>query len=517
MKKIYIFYPFLLAVFPLLSFYNHNRHELVLRVIFLPLTVIILLSIVCYFAVISFLKNKIKARIVTSLLIFMFFSYGHLVKLLEKSNLVDDQIIESSYLISVWLLIFSLIILLIIKSKKNHALLSEILKITSIILVIIPVFQIGYFEFNKKSWKPLAENMIGKLQLSTDFCSSETCRDVYYIIVEKYASNNVLKEHFNYDNSDFTAFLERQGFYVAENSRSNYLITPLSLASSLNMDYLHELAQYMGEDSPDRRPIYKMITDYKAWRYLKSKGYKFIHIGPYWDVSTYNKFADINYKYKALSLSEFSRLFLETTILFPIMNKIHVVNYLEERTRHYNFSLDQIDKLIEYSQRKGPKYVFAHLYITHDPYVFDKGGEFVTEMQGKEHGYKNNYVNTLVFANTKLKNLIEKILSNSEKEPIIILQADEGPRSERFFQDTSILWKYSTKEEFRVKTGILSAYYLPSIDEAIIYPSITPVNTFRLIFNHYFGENYTLLPDQVFAHQDYHHPYALWEITQLLQ
>ena len=41
---------------------------------------------------------------------------------------------------------------------------------------------------------------------------------------------------------------------------------------------------------------------------------------------------------------------------------------------------------------------------------------------------------------------------------------------------------------------ILNAYYLPGHSD-IAYPTISPVNTFRLIFNTYFGTDYELLPD----------------------
>ena len=33
---------------------------------------------------------------------------------------------------------------------------------------------------------------------------------------------------------------------------------------------------------------------------------------------------------------------------------------------------------------------------------------------------------------------------------------------------------------------------------AKLYPAISPVNSFRLIFNEYFGANYPLLPDQTY-------------------
>jgi len=43
---------------------------------------------------------------------------------------------------------------------------------------------------------------------------------------------------------------------------------------------------------------------------------------------------------------------------------------------------------------------------------------------------------------------------------------------------------------------ILNAYYLPDGGSEAIYPAISPVNTFRTIFNRYFGGNLPLLEDR---------------------
>jgi hypothetical protein len=51
--------------------------------------------------------------------------------------------------------------------------------------------------------------------------------------------------------------------------------------------------------------------------------------------------------------------------------------------------------------------------------------------------------------------------------------------------------KTNKKERF----SILNAYYLPGGGEKLLYPGITPVNTFRVIFKYYFGADIELLPD----------------------
>jgi hypothetical protein len=49
------------------------------------------------------------------------------------------------------------------------------------------------------------------------------------------------------------------------------------------------------------------------------------------------------------------------------------------------------------------------------------------------------------------------------------------------------------------RTKNLLAVYLPDQSYKKFYPSISPVNTFRIIFDQYFGADYTLLPDTTYV------------------
>ena len=172
------------------------------------------------------------------------------------------------------------------------------------------------------------------------------------------------------------------------------------------------------------------------------------------------------------------------------------------------------EKLAEIPNIKEPTFVFAHLLITHDPYVFDRNGEFLTDEEFFKRSGKENYVNQVIIANKKLRQLIEKLLSLSSVPPIIVLQSDEGPWPRRFQLDPpSFDWRQATKKELRQKLGILNAYYLPNVDKSHLYKSITPVNTFRLIFNLYFKTNLELLPDESYAFVDQNHPYKFFNVT----
>jgi hypothetical protein len=62
------------------------------------------------------------------------------------------------------------------------------------------------------------------------------------------------------------------------------------------------------------------------------------------------------------------------------------------------------------------------------------------------------------------------------------------------------------------KMTIFNAYYLPQGGSELLYDSITPVNSFRVIFSHYFNAGYTLLSDEVYF-SPYHQPYKFINVT----
>jgi hypothetical protein len=90
-----------------------------------------------------------------------------------------------------------------------------------------------------------------------------------------------------------------------------------------------------------------------------------------------------------------------------------------------------------------------------------------------------------------MEQTINAILSRSASPPVIIIQGDHGPGSRLNWTspEGSCLWE---------RTSILNAYYLPGAGKEQLYPSITPVNSFRVILNAYFGAQLEQLPDRTY-------------------
>ncbi len=150
----------------------------------------------------------------------------------------------------------------------------------------------------------------------------------------------------------------------------------------------------------------------------------------------------------------------------------------------------------------GPKFVFVHIISPHGPYIFGPNGEPVTnegpftltENEVDEDRARDvpRYLDQLVYVNSRLVSAIDAILSNSDRPPIIILQSDHGPGFGK-------RWANPTHPEMTDRYSILNAYYFPDGCSDQLYPTISPVNTFRLIFRCYFQGDYPPLEDIAFV------------------
>ena len=473
--------------------------------------IIILLFIFLLFILYFYLLRKKKVRqlfavkkiklILLALLIILFLLRKKILSLFNINTLkyIHITLIQQNMFLFFFLLSFLFLVLIIIRNRKKLIDITYYLNIFSAVLVVIVLVQIGsyyLFDLNKNSGLDLHQIDFNPELIEK---GTEEFPDIYYIILDGYASEKILNKVFGYDNHEFLSQLEARGFYVADEARANYLTTYLSLDSSLNMEFLDFLANNPGEDSKDRLIPYQLIEYHHVGQFLKSIGYKYVHLSSWWDATKDNRMADLIYS--AFKISEFNLVFMRSTPL-----RIFAPNDA------YISALYSFEKLEDVPSIDTLTFTFAHIISPHPPFVFDLEGNEIENVgydpSGNQWKDKNKYVDQVIFINKKTISLIDQILKKSSTPPIIIIQADHGTES-----DPTWLQK-PNKERADERSYILSAYYFPAGGKKLLYNTISPVNTFRIIFNYYFNQQYELLDDQTFFSDYSKTPYDFHLIFQ---
>ncbi len=509
MPKTLPFHPFLFAIFPVLFLFSRNVGHIPFAEVLGPLLAVLTVASLLLFLTRIIFRDFDRAGMVVSFFLILFFSYGHFFEAISSWVRGALRTSPHEYLFPLWCALFIFGFVFLLRVRLNWRRITKTANIISLILVILPLINIGVYSFGRGS----SGGEIGQAQTKGIETENVVDRrpDIYYIIFDRYASASVLKEIYDFDNSEFLDYLSGKGFYVAADSQANYFTTSLSLASSLNLEYINYLGEKFGEESGNWLPVYALLQDYKVWRFLKGYGYEFIHFGSWWQPTYKNNYADLNFNSGSFSLPEFSWVLYKTTFLPALLNQLSFIEYQVQRER----ILYKFEKLAEISDIEGPTFTFAHMLLPHGPYIFDRNGDYPQEGASVWEDGRRAYVDQLIFANRKIRELVDSLLARSKTPPVIILQADEGPHPPRCALDPfNFNWEEATAMEIKEKGGILNAYYLPGTNESGLYPFISPANSFRLIFNLYFNTDFKLLPDESYGHISDRYPYKFLKITE---
>jgi hypothetical protein len=207
--------------------------------------------------------------------------------------------------------------------------------------------------------------------------------------------------------------------------------------------------------------------------------------------------------------SEFESVLNETTIM-PAIDRIRGVVSAEPtfRDRHREGALFGLRQLRRVATAPGPKFVFAHILLPHDPYVFKAEGSPLSEAEAKAAPEPRLYADHLAYTNAQIKEIVGYLLAGPEQtRPIVIIEGDEGPLMCQYVDCVR-----NTPEYLRIRLGNLVAMYLPGVDEELP-DTFTSVNTFRVVFREYFGAELDLLPDRSFTWPDNDHLYDFRDVT----
>ncbi|HEX2993486.1 MAG TPA: sulfatase-like hydrolase/transferase [Anaerolineales bacterium] len=472
LKKI-PFYPVLFAGFCVLALMAHNIHEIALRDMWLSLLLALFIAASIYVLSRLLISDWHRAALAAFAILICFFTYGQIYNVLANISLWNIRPFQHLSLAILYGLLLVFTLYWIVRKTEKPGNWTYRFNLLSICLLVYPTFVIS-----SNAIQQFFAYRSAPLPMTGEMASSTSARpDIYYIILDAYGREDVLKNHLGYDNSAFLAALRQRGFYVADCSQSNYAYTEYSLASSLNYDYLDHLNVNTGVERVT-------ILEWNAVRsFLEQQGYRIVSAPSGWDMTEWKE-ADVylNFDPDYSALPEFEKLVMDTTAL-RIVSDFNLFNINRNTNNiHRSRILSLLKNLKRLPAEEGSLFVFAHLAIPHPPYRFGPNGEWIEEpTQSRDFGPA--YIGQVVFINHEILQVIDTILAKSETPPIIIIQGDHGPPPKLA----------STAAQ---KMPILNAYYLPGVNtNKVLYPSISPVNTFRVVLNSYFGQNLPLLED----------------------
>lgn len=473
-------YPIFAAIYPVLALLSFNIGQVKFIAGIRPIFFSVLVTLILFLLMRLLYRNWHRAAFVSAGLMLLFLTYGHIYDLIFAKWKFTSL---AAWMLSLWAALAAAVFFIGAQHKVKFEAAAFSLNVIALGLLIYPTIQVIQGPFNKGG--SVAKQPFFKSQ---DFHVSDgqVLPDIYYFMPEDYGRADLLQSNFDIDTGEFIKSLKDTGFYIAECSQSNYATSELSLGSSLNMEYLQNLDDSFDPKTTNQRPVWDSIRYSAVVADLKKAGYKTVAFSTGFAWSELDN-SDVYFSPSPLTsgITSFESLLLRTTPIRHLqdvglfnLDEIDGQQY-RERTMLEFSSMDELAKM------PGPKFVFVHIINPHEPFVFDPAGSpidpapFINEKRLYTlDKYVLGFQNHVPFINQMLENAIQTLITESATPPVILLQTDTGP----LFTQGSDTFK------------ILNAYYMPGHTHQL-YPTISPVNSFRVVFNTYFGTNYPMLED----------------------
>lgn len=475
-KRPFVLYPFLFILLYILKKIRITEVNPQLTDILFFFLLNFTLLILSFLALNFLIKNRLKTWLIVTFIFIIILYYGIITKQISNLSILNFMRGKEG-LVSFILISFSLLVLVLLFSryKGNLVKLSQYLNALMILLIIYQLYSISRLNTKKIS-------LANQIDINSNVPDKNINRppDIYYIILDAYTSSQSLKDYWNYDNDSITNFLIKKGFFIAKKSRSNYNQTIHSLASSLNMSYLKNI-NHSSVTKIQEKNLFNLVKESSVAKIFLRNDYKILNYS-FFDIPENPKY------YKDLFFLIREDLY-DGTFYQKVMEKFHWAK--DPNAGMFvikKINLNILNNLKEQNEiSEKPRFIYAHIIMPHNPYFFDENGNMQDEDSIFNTWSKNRYLEQLKFLNKLVEKTINSIFENNPgKLPVIIIQGDHGFR---YLPGENGLGESST---------IFNAYFFPDQNYQKIYPSVSPVNTFRIVFNKYLNYKFPLLKDTTY-------------------
>jgi hypothetical protein len=517
--KWFAFYPLCIALFGVLSVYAANTEESSARELLVPIA-LVLAGTLCVMGLTSLvLRNLDRGALLAAPFVFCFLTYGFWADVLWAVH--PDQALRVAYhrtILVVQALVLAAVVYLVVRRVKDARSLTRKLNRFSLILVACPlVIILSRFVTGAVRSAPAVASASDNSQLTASLNKSAERPDIYFIVLDAHGRQDVLRDQYHYDDAPFLQHLRDKGFWIADQSTSNYMWTELSVPAALNMRYLNDLP---GDNVQAKVRVAAQLHRNSAFvAELRTLGYRTVAFEASEKWLCLDN-ADVYYKVSTqVGFTPLQQLLLDTSVLSQFgAESIRSRLILDQFHLKREMMLFKLAKAPQVAAMKGPKFVFLHLMEPHTPFVFAADGSdpakrgYGSMFDGINDDitlqqYHDWYREQAIFTDKKVAEMIDQLLARSPKLPVIVMIGDHGPRSGMTTEPTA--------GDLHEYMGNLTAVLLPGKDHQGLYPQITPVNLFRVVLNDYFGANLPMLPDK--SYYSYPEQFPLRDVTAVVK
>ena len=418
---------------------------------------------------------------------------------------------RARYTVGAWVALL-LVVLLVHRFLGRNRALHGFLSAAGLALVFLPAAQFGLSLLQQRPATPPRDAVA---PVSSEQLMER--RSTYFIILDGYARMDQLQRVLEYDNSDFIAALRERGFQVLDRAVANYGLSRLSIAATLNAEFMLDESRDLGID----HAVDVMRGNNAFVRFFTQRGYRYVHAPPgVWGLSACGEPADrcpggrrygkpcgvaphrcLRGDASVSGLTETDILLLRLTPIPILVGFLPIPAGTKDAIRKSVLSsftsLDDVRQQLTTLPSDEPVFAFIHIMQPHPPNLFEADCTPKEKVDLNLQAWSNTqdaYLDNLRCANRQTLELLDAIL---EKEPsaLVIIQSDHGSAFTLDLDAPLAAWDQGKLLE---RFAVLNAMRLPAHCAHLLYPEISLINTFPVISACLEQRKASYLPDTSF-------------------
>ncbi|HEX4372006.1 MAG TPA: sulfatase-like hydrolase/transferase [Puia sp.] len=499
LKKNALIALILLPAFFLLHNYNELFGFIKIRQVLIIAVIIYAFLAAFYFLFIRLGLSSSKTILLLILLSFFILFFGPIDRFFKEINII--QSFSLSYIM--FFIFFVILIILVRKIISSRNIPPQLIFFLNVAVICLFIVDIGMlfnnFQAYKKnnnliySGKPLSEKYISKQM------PDSAKPDIYFFVFDEYTNNETLKKVWDFNNDTITNWLSTEGFHIPAHSHANYSYTVYSVSSTFNMNYIDEKKGSDGTVAKYILQANESLSNNETFTILKKENYKLNFLAPF---NNNIQECNLGHFFDYISTQQILKQTLPGTVYgSKLWNRISAKfsdnsdsakhdDMLQQKMKSIRSTVDQIKKTTDPSADRKPNFVYGHIMVPHEPHVFDKEGKFLSYSEFNQLTPFDTYTTQINYANSLIKEIVSYIKQHNKHNTIIIIEGDHGFRSfvngnNWFARTPDSLKKYFLPN--------FNAIYFPDSNYSKIDDDISPVNTFRIVFDQFFHQDYPML------------------------
>lgn len=322
--------------------------------------------------------------------------------------------------------------------------------------------------------------------------------DVYVYLLDAYPGDRAAALSSTFDREAFPAALSARGFDVVRDAHSNYLLTPLTLASMFSMRHLVDnpaLDPPFGPMARDWRRLRTAIDEAEVVDRFRQAGYETIVVDSGF---AHAHMARVDRFIEAPLLDELDVAMLDYTRLGSILGVVAPGFLADQARSRVEWTFETSEQLAA-SHGDRPRFVFVHVPAPHPPWVFEADGsprdpDFVS-VAGEPGRSTSDELDAgfaqATYIGSRTVRAVDAIRATAGPAPVIVVFSDHGP-----------VGAFKTADPLGSAIETRASDFLAASTPG--HPGLmdevrSPINLFPALFEAYFGLHIDRQPDSIWG------------------